>query len=301
MDYILFPQEFPTIEAMMADLKKTFEKSWKVELDIEDVNKWLENFNGSFLAEEDEKRLALWLLCYFTYYNKEEVNHLCAVLYKNFMHKIMTDRSVSRAEEFEELMKSIYFTSIGNASESGGMLLYHFRQQADLSIDRFVFPTVIPLDCDVIVCIDDVMMSGGTAARFFHQHKKMLEGKIIYYLTLITSQEAVEKLEGLGITVICCEKLDARSKIFSEESLCFYKFPQLREAAFSMVKGYGERIEPKKPLGHNEGQYSFGFYYNIPNNSLPIFWSSNDWHPILARKEKYQNAKQVRRKYDYYL
>lgn len=301
MENVVFPSNFPNIEAMMAYLKKTFEKSWKVDLDIEDVNRWLSNFVGDFWAMEDEKRLALWLLCNFTYYNKEEVNHLCAVLYKNFRHKIMTDIGITRIEEFEEMMKKIYFTSVGRASESGGMILYHFRQQADLSIDRFVFPTSLPNDCDIIVCVDDVMMSGGTAKRFFFNSQEQFKGKIIYYLTLITSQEAIEKLEELGITVIYGEKMDARNQAFSEESLSFFKFPELRHAAYVMAEGYGRRIEPKKALGHNGGQYSFGFYYNIPNNSLPIFWSSNNWYPILFRKEKYQNAKQVRRKYDYYL
>ena len=50
------------------------------------------------------------------------------------------------------------------------------------------------------------------------------------------------------------------------------------------------------------GQYCFGFSYNIPNNSLPIFWSSsNGWKPIFYRKEKYQNAKQAKREYDFFI
>lgn len=301
MHNISFPQDFPTNESMMIFLKKTFEKSWKVDLDIEDVNKWLSNFNGSFFEQEDERRIALWLLCNFTYYNREEVNHLCAVLFKNFIHKLMEDRGLSTVQEVEEMINSTYFTSIGAASESGGLLLYHFRQEAHLSIDRFVFPTAIPSNSDIIVCVDDVMMSGGTAARFFYNNKEEFKGKSVYYLTLITSPQATQKLEELGITVIYCGKLDNRNKVFSEDSLCFFKYPQLRAVACVISEGYGKIIEPTKPLGHKCGQYCFGFYYNIPNNSLPIFWSSNNWFPILFRKEKYQNAKQAKREYDYYI
>ena len=111
-----------------------------------------------------------------------------------------------------------------------------------------------------------------------------------------------EKLEKLGITVIYCAKLDERSQLFSDNSLAFYKFPEIKEYAKELAEEYGKRIEPKKPLGHNNGEYSFGMFYNIPNNSLPIFWSDkNEWYPIFLRKEKYQNAKQAKRKYSYFI
>lgn len=302
MNNIVFPHDFPTQETMMSVLKKTFEKSWKVDLDIEDVNTWLSNFNGMFFLVEDERRLALWLLCNFTYYNDEEINHLCSILFKNFIHKFMIDRGLTKSEEVEANIRQIQFTSIGRASESGGLLLYHFRQEAHLSTDRFVFPTAIPpTGNDTIVCIDDVIMSGGTAARFFYDNKEKFEDKTIYYLTLLTSQDAIDKLEELDITVIHCAKLDNRNRVFSEDSLCFFKYPELKQTAQIITEGYGKLIEPKKALGHNNGQYSFGFSYNIPNNSLPIFWSSNNWKPIFYRKEKYQNAKQAKREYSFFI
>lgn len=46
MGYIDFPMDFPSFETMMSVIKKVFEKSWKVDLDIEDINTWLKNFNG---------------------------------------------------------------------------------------------------------------------------------------------------------------------------------------------------------------------------------------------------------------
>lgn len=302
MSGIVFPSDFPTLDTMMSVLKKTFEKSWKVDLDIEDVNTWLSNFKGAFFDTEDERRLALWLLCNFTYYNDDEINHLCSILFKNFIHVLMVDRSLSTSKEVEACINQIVFTSIGRASESGGLLLYHFRQEANLSTDRFVFPTTIKTTkSDIIVCVDDVIMSGGTSARFFYDNEQEFKDKHIYYLTLLTSQDAIDRLSMLNITVIPCAKLDNRNKIFSKDSLCFFKYPMLREPAKTIAEGYGKIIEPKKPLGHNDGQYCFGFSYNIPNNSLPIFWSSNNWSPIFYRKEKYQNAKQIKREYSFFI
>lgn len=297
-----FPETFPSVEEMLSVLQKTFEKSWKVDLDVEDINTWLENFSGNFYSKEEEQRLALWLLCNFTYYNDTEINHLCAILFKNFIHKLMSDRGLSTPGDVEECIKQIVFTSIGRPSESGGLILYHFRQESHLSTDCFVFPTSIKsAKGDIIVCVDDVMMSGGTAERFFHDNKEVFMAKKVYYLTLLASQEAIDKLATINISVIACAKLDNRNKVFSEDSLCFFKYPSLREPAQVIAEGYGKIIEPKKPLGHKCGQYCFGFSYNIPNNSLPIFWSSHNWNPIFYRKEKYQNAKQAKREYSFFI
>lgn len=303
MRHIAFPTDFPTCETMMSILKKVFEKSWKVDLDIEDISIWLRNFTGKFFDVEEERRLALWLLCNFTYYNDTEINYLCSILFKKFIHALMTDFGLKSSEEVEACISKLKFTSIGRASESGGVILYHFRQEAHLSTDCFIFPTAIKAtESDIIVCIDDVMISGGTAQRFFYANQNDLEGKKIYYLTLLLSDEARLKLNSLNIKVISCSVLDERNQAFSEESLCFFKYPTLKDPAKIIAEGYGKLIEPKKALGHRDGQYCFGFSYNIPNNSLPIFWSSsNGWVPIFYRKEKYQNVKQTKREYGYFI
>lgn len=303
MKDITLPSIFPSEETMLDVLKKTIEQSWKTDLDIEDIEAWLSNFKGVCFDVDVERKLALWLLCNFTYYNEDEVNHMCHVLFKNLVHRLMTDNGLSTEADAEAQIRRTSFTSIGRASESGGFLLYHFRQESNLDLERFIFPTdILKTESDSIVCVDDVMMSGGTAQRFFHDHKDALAAKKIYYISLITTDTAVEKLEKLGITVIYCAKLDKRSQLFSDNSLAFYKFPEIKEHAKELAEEYGKLIEPKKPLGHNNGEYCFGMFYNVPNNSLPIFWSDkNGWHPIFLRKEKYQNAKQAKRKYSHFI
>lgn len=303
MSSISFPESFPSVEEMLNVLKKTIERSWKVDMDIEDIQLWLSNFRGQVFNKVDEQRLALWLLCNFTYYNEDEVNHMCKTAFKNLLHRLMLDNTLSSEDEAEECIRKTAFTSIGRASESGGFILYHFRQESHLDLDRFIFPTnILETESDNIVCVDDVMMSGGTAERFFHQNKTALEKKKIYYISLITTEEAISKLESLGITVIYCAKLDNRNRVFSDESLAFYKYPEIKACAKEFAKGYGHEIEPQKPLGYNNGEYCFGLFYNVPNNSLPIFWSDkNGWKPIVVRKEKYQNAKQAKRKYNFFI
>lgn len=302
MSGITFPLSFPTEEEMLVVLKKTIEKSWRTDLDIDDINEWLRNFTGKVYPIEAERRLGLWLLCNFTYYNEDEVNYLCHVLFQKLVHRLLIDNRLESEEDAERCIQNTAFTSIGEASESGGLLLYHLRQEAKLDLDRFIFPTGIGTTaCDNIVCIDDAMISGGTASRFFYNHKSEIADKTIYYISLITTDIAIEKMRDQGITVISCIKLDDRNRMFSEKSLAFFKYPSLLPCAKKMAEEYGKAIEPQKPLGYKDGQYAFGFYYNIPNNSLPIFWSTDNWNPILPRKEKYQNAKQARRQYGFYI
>ncbi|MDR2409621.1 MAG: hypothetical protein LBE13_16135, partial [Bacteroidales bacterium] len=48
-----------------------------------------------------------------------------------------------------------------------------------------------------------------------------------------------------------------------------------------------KKIGVTDPLGYKDGEYAFGFYYNTPDNSLPIFWGQkNGWLPILKRYHK---------------
>lgn len=303
MREINLSKNFPSEATMLSVLKKTIEQSWKTDLDIEDIENWLSNYTGRFFEVQVERRIALWMLCNFTYYNEEEVNHLCRMLFKKLVHRLLIDNGLTNENDAEDCINHTVFTCIGNASESGGLLLYHFRQENSLDLDRFIFPTdILETNSDAIVCIDDVMISGETACGFFYAHKEKLSSKKLYYISLIATEDAIKRLEDLGITVICCAKLDSRYQLFRDSSLAFYKYPEEKNYAKEMAEGYGMILESEMPLGYKDGQYCFGLFYNVPNNSLPIFWSTrNNWTPIFLRKEKYRNAKQAKRKYSYFI
>lgn len=290
-----FPKNFPTIEEMLSIMQKTIEKSWKIEMDTDDINLWLSNFTGKCYDKEDERRIALWLLCNYTYYNSDDVNHLCKILHRKFVHELITKQDLTGSTQIKELLKSVCFSAIGSASESGGLLLYHYRQEADISIDRFFYPSSVEaLSENILVFIDDVTISGGTAVRFFYKNLKHIKNKNIYYLAIISSEDAVKKLTDLGINVVSCYLFDERNKCFSDSSMIFHKFPEIREAAKNISETYGDMIAEKAyRLGYKNSECCFGFYYNTPNNTLPIFWSTDNWTPIFPRKEKLQNAREI--------
>ncbi|MDD4494870.1 MAG: hypothetical protein PHV32_11100 [Eubacteriales bacterium] len=75
------------------------------------------------------------------------------------------------------------------------------------------------------------------------------------------------------------------------------------DAAKLMSEHYGIKILSNHvdlknhPLGFDDGQQMFGFYYNTPDNSLPIFWCNLDgWIPAFRRYDKLYNREAM--KYD---
>lgn len=285
-------EELPNKDILIGILKKTIEKSWKIDMEIDYISDWLSNFTGEMFDSEEEKQLALWLLCNFTFYNEDDVRHLCKSLYNIFFHRVLLDFSVSTEGEMKDIISRIKYSAIGRASESGNYLLYDFRQEAGLNIKKFFYPTSLVSDNDTIVAfIDDVILTGGTAISFLKENLQGFQAKKIYYISLFATEEAIERLKKNGIEVVYCTLLNERNKCFSTKSMIFSKYPDLLEPTQKLAQHYGAKLIKKHPLGHGNSQFCFGFYYNTPNNSLPIFWSNScGWKPIFERRGKKRNG-----------
>lgn len=298
-----FPENFPNNEEMIDAIKSISKHSWKNELTNKDIENWLNNFTGEVFDQDIEKKLALWMLYNFIFYSQNEISYLCNVLCDNLIHKLLLDKKTSNSEkkEIESILSSTFFTPLGNASESGGLILYYFRQSAELNIQKFLYYNKIVEKMDStdsynIVCLDDCIMSGSSATTFYEKLEKDIDMKKtkckLYFISLFATKESEALLKAKGINLVYSILLDSKNQYFSKDSICFSMFPTLLEPSRLLASKYGEKIinqEEKgmEPLGYKNGQYNIGMYYNTPNNSLPIFWSSrNNWHPIFPRKEK---------------
>lgn len=289
----------PEKEILIGLLKKTIEKSWKIDMEIDIIEEWLKNFNGEVYGIEDERILALWLLCNYTFYNKEDVRHLCKTLYHSFIHQLLVDFLPQTDQDIESLISNVKYSAIGLASQSGNYLLYDFRYEAGLKTKDFYFPTTINSDSNTIVAfLDDVLLSGDTALKFFERNLKGIKAKKIYYLSLFATEKAIQRLEKENIHVVYCGLLNDRDRSFSDKSLLFTKYEELLEPSKRVAFHYGQKLQQYNPLGHGDGQFRFGFYYNTPNNTLPIFWSSaKGWKPIFERRGGKNNVKNQSRYY----
>ena len=300
----------PKSDILMDILQKTISNAWNIRDHIHQpsIDRWLENFTGEALCNIDdrskreraakrEKQLALFLLCNFVYYNENEIKYLTKVMLDKYIHNVFISESKNTITniDFNNLIQKTLFTFLGNISESSSYLLYLFRQENDLSKECFVENGTT----ENIVFIDDFSITGSQASSYINKKISQYpqEGnKKFYVLLMITTDEAIKELEKINnVTVLPCIVLDGNSKAFSDSSIVFAGYADIYKfMAKKMCEYYGKKITISKngaiPLGFGNGGYMFGAYYNIPDNTLPIFWSSqNNWNYLFKRYDKKYN------------
>lgn len=288
---------FPSQDDLIKQIMHISATVWKHELTGQDIDNWLSNFTGQVFEETEEKVIALWLLTHFVYYNQDEVRHLCRTLYKDFIHYLIEKNEIKEENVNSFISSTISnykFHHLGKGGESGAYILYYFRQQNDLALINF--PKFVNTDEELsnnLIFIDDVTLTGDeTSQAYLFFNKIKIQGKNKILLTFIASDDAISQLSGIGVTVISAIVLGKRNKCFDSSSEVFYNHTTLLDSCRNMATHYGSKLKPLHPLGYKNGQYTFGFFYNTPDNTLPIFWSEvNNWIPIVKRYDKNYKSK----------
>lgn len=285
--------ELPTESEMFSQIMVTVEASWQNRLSHTQIEQWLSNFKGEVFDVAYERQLALWLLCNFVFYNDREVRHLCRTAYREFLHFTLNSLPIDESRDWGEaangVLENTRFYHSGRAGESGGYVLYFFRQENNLGVRNFLTqPDKLPSTVDTIVFVDDVVLSGEQAKPYLNRVTSAYDAnKRKILLTFFSTNEAEQLLQKNDITVISCIKLDERCRCFSNESNVFVNHPSHRDKCKVLAEAYGAKLKPDHPLGYSDGQYAFGFHYNTPDNTLPLFWSEReDWKPVMKRYDK---------------
>ena len=287
---------FPSEEDLLNIIMHTSTTGWEGELVEKDIETWLENFKGEVYDIKLERLLALWLLSHFTYYNESEVKHLCRVLYKDLLHYILKE-TTTPGSNIEDTLKLFFsksnIISAEETSGSGGFIAYIFRQENQLPIKQLFNFSLENIGDKIenVIVIDDVTLTSGKDGQmynFWEKAKLKYPKKNFYLLTLVASESSCEFLSNtFDLKIVTTVKLDKRDKCFANESDVFSSFPNLIPIAKTFAEHYGKKIGITDPLGYKDGQFTFGFYYNTPDNTLPIFWGQiNSWVPVLRRYHK---------------
>jgi hypothetical protein len=227
-------------------------------------------------------------------------------------------------EEFQKELQITRFLGVGNPSESGVHLLYYFRQENKLCKKSFinmheVFRTAVVKekdknDIDIsrinvelknrnikrFIFIDDFCGSGTQAEEYLKddiESVKSLDDTIeVNYLMLFGAEEGIKFVKDMKMgngkslfdRVDTVFSIDSSFKCFSENSRYFGTNIKDIDKDFckTMSEEYGKVICPNIPLGYKDGQLLLSLFHNTPDNTLPIFWSENDWKPIFKRFHK---------------
>lgn len=223
------------------------------------------------------------------------MKHLCKTLYRDFIHRFIepNSKNVDVQRSVKEILATSRFYQLGRPGESSAYILYYFRLENDLPLENFISdPNALPDNVKNIVFVDDVTLSEGVHHSQAYSYlesavSNYFRGKKIILITFIATTDAKSFLEQKGIDVISCIVLDKRHKCFATDSNVFYHFIDHRMNCKRFAEYYGKKVNKKNPLGFKDGQFMFGFFYNTPDNTLPIFWSHNNgWKPVIKRYDK---------------
>lgn len=288
-----------------------------------DINEWIRNFENTSNDKNKEKFIALSLLSQFMFYDQREIKQALKSLYKDkyiaplvkeYRH-LTSSLKLSEYEKFiDESLKKTRFSSIGNPSESSSIILYFFRQRNEIPKNLFIHSCEVIVDdkyknLEQLVYIDDISGSGSQATsngtqKIIEEIKKKIPTIKISYFTLFATTKALKILRESKLfdKVDTIFELDETYQVFSKTSRYFKSNSHCKEAFREICRTeYVEKFElgsedisrddhgklNKQECGFADGQLALGFFYNVPNNSLPIFWANNDqWHSIFKRYSK---------------
>lgn len=277
-------------------IERTSIVAWDEQIKERKINEWLSNFTGECFGDiELEQKLALWLLLNFTFYTMDDVKKLCTELFEQFLSqelkRLKFREGLGRNEKIEEILDDICIVPLGNPSESGARISYDFRTVNGLGKKLF---EASKKKYRCLVLIDDVTISGSQAQSYLKDCD--IQADVVYLLVFMATPKAIVNLEEKNVKLIYSILLDSRTKCFSPDSFVFQgeQEKKIKLLAIILCLFYGNKIMSlfsdeymrKFPLGFNNDQQMLGFYYNTPDNTMPIFWCDENWKSIFLRYNK---------------
>lgn len=305
-------------------LRTLVEHAWDHEVRWPQIKAWANNFDGTAFDKSDECLYGVFALSRFMYFSKRLVREMLKSLYRDHFEAPLIQRirrnyagtkdSVLLRSVFRSELEATRFVGLGNPAESGAHLLYYFRQVNYLTKDLFAdfagtFTPEVgdsgklefrPRENGVsrYVFFDDLVGTGNQASGYLKENLariRAMDGELdLRFMSLFATTQGLTKLNEKELfdgKAICLFELDDSYRAFHIPSRYFSNPPEWfeLEKLRLLANTYGEKLQPKRPLGYGNMQLLLGFSHNTPNNTLPIFWDEGHlapWNPIFARYDK---------------
>jgi broad specificity phosphatase PhoE len=252
-------------------------------LSFDNVLSWI------FQFKDEDQSLAVKLFLRLKYFTAKEVQDLCRVLYSQLPDSI-----------HKNLYKTL-FVSLGGSSDSGEMLLYHYREQNNIpqsnckNIDAFreIIESRQMLPYNYLIFVDDFIGTGGQATTILTEELKEIisfhKFDYVGFQAIVGFMDGKKLIEeNTNIEVIVSHELTEKDRIFNEASEILTKDFFVRQRLREIIQKYGERLYRIGPLGYGGNQALIAFFHNTPNNTLPVIWASSateGWRALLPRGE----------------
>lgn len=306
---------------LMGDLKrKLHEQFWKTDIPGS-VNVFYENLTGRGITnreqfckwilqfDDTERLLACKLLGAMTYYDYDKMKGLFAIALNKMPEATRLDFGVA---------------ALGHQGKSGTMMPYFARQIMtswpgyESSLKEKIKVTFRPLsDYELpelkltkpenFIFLDDIIGTGSQTKSFFEWNYNTyawLNEKKVFYCAAMGFRKPIEEIQscfrekGLNFEIICGKILEEGDRAFSRDNPlwssaeeCAHAEKWAQNIGRELLENYPDPYKKDKDaLGWRGCQALITFFYNIPSNTLPIFWAEgqrngDDWTYLFKRHD----------------
>lgn len=184
----------------------------------------------------------------------------------------------------------ILVTSLGGAGKSGQILAKEYADENSLpgqvvQLADLASEVAKRIDVTDVIIVDDFAGSGLSATSELSVALGAGEFDLprpvrLHLVFLVALSESLDSLRtmvsssGLEAQVRAIHQFGSEGRCFSEESGVFPDVLE-REEARLLVRGFGERLESRAPLGFSDCEALVVFSRTVPNNTLPILWKNS--------------------------
>lgn len=264
-----------------------------------DISNWLTNFE-----QEEDWENALKISEKIKYYSIDDI--ISEIDY--FLKKIMVKYT----------NRNIYLSFLAEFGKSGSHLIYYLKKTPSFNLykDKIIIleglndiKTILKNE-DLLILLDDIIGTGESTVTFYNETVKRQisdEGfKIKIILLCIaymsnstkTISRAIKNFEIFGTPykkafIYSDSIFGHRKKMILIKKFCYKYGLKL----FSL-KNQKTRAIINYPLGYGNSQSLIVFEHSVPNNTLPIIWSSKrSWIPLYPRstQSRLSNLKKFRK------
>ncbi|MBD3202734.1 hypothetical protein GF327_00435 [Candidatus Woesearchaeota archaeon] len=255
----------PVINPLFKEVEKELVhqiQKWKDTIDKNQIEAWLYNFETA-----EDKRIALNLLDKLQHVSSKQL--IPGVIATN--HKINS----LLGDDAEKV-----YSAIGKITSGSHHSLRIFQENCKLPEKAFTeFSKLEQTKEKVLVLFDDFIGTGKTFIKFYEKNKAILKGfkKVVYACPFAFKKGVNYIQEKSEVLVVYSQLIPESQQVDQMEGLDSDK-------VIKFIDKYKNRIPDQYRYGYDECKIVFTFENNIPNNTIGLFWYSENWIPLLQRK-----------------
>lgn len=195
------------------------------------------------------------------------------------------------------------YAGVGQASKSGALMAYHYRQTAEIPESDFFFmddeEAIDFSKIENIVLLDDVIGTGGSVgkdvAQIAAEVHTLSKSRNIFVVTVAGYSGGISKVvEETGASVIAALEYTSKDSVTDFDAAFYSGLPMAdRAKTLERIKRYC-RIASRSDLGYGGVGGLLVFDHNTPNTSLPVIWArGNGWIPLFPRAGRIHGSAKV--------